>query len=479
MGKYSVFISGVFILGLFTLGFETSRTKDLNNEQVAIVERRDFDIKVNTIGVLDTARSRMIASAVRGDKGKIVYLINDGAKVGEGDVLARLDPTPFEEEAARLTGEVLSRESAVNALEQVLEWEKSDYERQIETSEFNMRTAELELEKIQKGEGPLQSAQYKSEMDKANQEHTRYASYLKDLEELKEKGYIQQNEITQAKEKTANFKEAYELAKEKYLNYKNHVLPSVIETNRTKVKKANMELEQAKKEGIFKIAKAMAELKKARHELETAKTTLRQARDELDKTVIRAPIPGIAILYEIFRDAQKRKPRIGDTVWQNQPLLYLPDISSMIVKTQVREVDLYKVTIGQKAAVQVDAYPDVLFDGEVASIGILADVAEGERGGEKYFQLIVSIKGEDARLKPGMTVRVSIKSNIVKNALSIPIHAVFNEDGRKYCYVSTENGLKKIEVSTGKQNEDVVEILSGLKKGDRVSLVKPTDEDIR
>lgn len=474
MKKYSLFIIGIIALMPGIFGITTSKTKD-SDEQLAEVDVNDFDIRVNTIGVLDTARSRMIASTVRGDKGKIIYLIEDGTKVGEGDVLVRLDPTPFEEEVARLTGEVLSRESAVDALEQVLEWEKSDYERQIETAEFNLKAAELELEKIQKGEGPLQLAQFKGEMDKANQEYTRYASYLRDLEDLREKGYSQQSEITQAKERTANFKEAYELAEEKYLNYKNYVLPSVIETAKTKVKKANMELEQTKKEGVFKIAKAMAELKKARHELEAAKTALQQAKDELDKTIIRAPISGIAILYETFRDAQKRKPRIGDTVWQNQPLLYLPDISSMIVKTQVREVDLYKITTGQKVSVRVDAYPDALFEGEVTSIGVLADAAEGEKGGEKYFQFTVSIKGEDARLKPGMTARLSIQSSIIKNALTIPIHAVFNEGGRRYCYVSTEKGFEKIEVAIGKQNEDRVEILSGLKRGDRISLVKPAE----
>ncbi len=57
---------------------------------------------------------------------------------------------------------------------------------------------------------------------------------------------------------------------------------------------------------------------------------------------------------------------------QNQPLLYLPDISAMIVKTQVREIDLHKLVKNQECKVQVDAYPDSVLEGQVAFIGALA-----------------------------------------------------------------------------------------------------------
>ncbi len=115
----------------------------------------------------------------------------------------------------------------------------------------------------------------------------------------------------------------------------------------------------------------------------------------------------MAVLAEDIRGTTFRKPRIGDQVWQNQPLVYLPDISRMIVSTQVREVDLHKIDIGKPASVRVDAYPQLALRGTVESIGVLADAKTGEAG-LKYFRIIVSLDQSDPRLRPGMTARMVI-----------------------------------------------------------------------
>lgn len=400
---------------------------DSRDVQFATVSEGSFEIRVNTIGVLDAERSYIVSSEVKGDKGKIIYIIEDGTMVKKGDVLIKLDPSPFEAETIRLSGEMKSREAVVESAVQLLEWEKSQAEGTIHNTEFNFKDAD--------------------------QEYSRYISYLKDLEELQKKGFNYPTEIVQAKKKA--------------------------EQLHAKLEKTETDLEQAKKDAGFKIANATAMLNKAKSELQTTIIALEDAKSEMKKTVIPAPFSGIIVHYELFRDNQKRKPRVGDTVWQNQPLLYLPDISSMIVKTQVREIDLHRISKEQKAAIRVDAYPEVLFEGIVTSIGVLAtDGIEGEKG-EKYFQLSVAVKSEDKRLRPGMTARVYLLTDSVKNALIIPLQSVFDESGKKYCYVYNANNLKKTEVLPGRQNDDFIEILAGLKKGEKVSLVKPLPEEIK
>jgi HlyD family secretion protein len=444
---------------------------------LATVSPRDFQINVNTVGTLDAARSHMVSSAIKGNKGKIIFIVDDGVKAEKGDILIRLDPTPFEEETLRLTGELRSREAAIDAEKQAVEWEKAQSERQIKTAEFNIRVARLELEKLEKGEGPLQLAQFKGEEERAKEEYIRLLSYAKDLEDLSKKGYSNPTETALAKEKAVSAGNAYNVAREKYLNYRDYVLPSLIETAKANLQQHEMLFEQTKKQGMFQVARAVATLRKAEREYENTKSILKQAQDELRKTVIRAPFSGIAVLYESFRDNTKRKPRVGDAVWQNQPLLYLPDISSMIAKTQVREVDLHKISVGQRAVVQIDAYPDVFFEGEVASIGSLATQGFEGGKGEKYFQLVVSLKGDMSKLRPGMTARISIQGSNVKDALSIPVQGIFCEGKRRYCFVYKGRGFTKVEVTAGRQNEDMAEILSGLNRGDQVSLVRPSLEE--
>jgi HlyD family secretion protein len=239
-----------------------------------------------------------------------------------------------------------------------------------------------------------------------------------------------------------------------------------------------MNLEQIRKGGGFKIGKAMAALRKARQNLESTTYALKAAQTELERTVIRAPIPGIAVLPEGFRGGKKRKPRIGDVVWQGQPLVYLPDISEMVVKTQIREIDLHKVCPGKPTAVLVDAYPDLRLSGQVKSVGVLAEARAEAGGGDKYFQVMVSVKESDERLRPGMTARVEIACAKIEDAVCVPVHAVFHESGRTYCYVDAHASYEKREVSIGAQSEDWAQILAGLSEGERVTLSRPPHGEI-
>jgi len=443
------------------------------------VAKKSFAVLVEAVGELDAARSTVLFSQIRGDRGKIVSIIFDGTRVKKGDVLVGLDPTFFEEEVTRLTAKVREWEAVVLAHEQVLEWEKVQSERETKTLEFDLRAARLDLIKLEKGEGPLELYRLKGSAQKAKQDWKEKEGYLVELKTLEKRGYVNITEIAQVQNKVSDAKEAYEVARRQHESYRDYVLPSLIENAHAQVARAKMNLEQFKKGAGFKIGKNMAALRKAQQSLESTTSSLKIAQAELERTVIRAPIPGIAVLPEAFRGGKKRKPRIGDIVWQNQPLVYLPDVSEMVVKTQIREIDLYKVSIGKRVMVLVDAYPDLRLPGEVRSIGVLAESRTEFHTADKYFQVVVSVKEKDQRLRPGMTAQVEIECAKVENAISIPIHAVFNYEGRSYCYVDKQASYEKREVFIGGQSEDWAQFLEGLKEGERVALSQPPSNEIR
>ena len=114
------------------------------NYPLFTVSPRDFDITVHTVGTLDAAEAHMISSTIKGDKGKIVYLVEDGAPVRTGDVLVRLDSSPFEAEVASLTKDVLIISAAVDVARQMLAWEKHQVERAVRNAAYNLKVAELE-----------------------------------------------------------------------------------------------------------------------------------------------------------------------------------------------------------------------------------------------------------------------------------------------------------------------------------------------
>jgi len=395
--------------------------------QVAEAKTGSFPVTVNTIGSLDAARSYVVSSTIKGEYGKIVYIADEGTLIKKGDVLVQFDSAYFESQILRLTGELKGFEASYEARKQILEWEKSQAEGSIKSAEFDLTDAK--------------------------QEYNRYASYINDLEELGKKGLKYPNEISQAKKK----------AEQLY----------------AKQQKCATVFEQINKESVFKIAAAAAELSKVQNEIETTKTSLDDMKAELGKAIVYAPYQGIVVHYEAQRDNQKRKPRAGDTVWQNQPLLYLPDISSLLVKTLVREVDLYKISKGQKVSIKIDAYPKLSLSGRVSSIGVMASDEASSGNGEKYFQVIVSVDGENLDLRPGMTAKVVIDVDHANNVLTVPVQSVFNEYADKYCYVAKNQKMRKVKVETGRQNEDLLEITEGLNNGDLVSLTKPSDDEVR
>lgn len=440
----------------------------------ARVERQDLKVELHVLGVLDASQSHVITSQLQGSEGKIIYLVEDGAKVSQGDLLVRFDPAPFQKQVEQLRTEVSGFEAAVQAAQQTVEFEKNQVEQEVANAQYQFNVAKLELKKLEEGEGPLQQSQFFEEVQKAKLEMQRYQQYSKDLEMLQEEGYDNSTEIAKTREKVEMLAKQYRSAAGRYENYTENVLPALIESGRAKLSNAQLAIEQIRQGGRYRIAKTEATLSQIQSKLNAQKEALQRAKTELAKTEIEAPFDGIVIHFETFREREKRKPRVGDTVFMNQPILYLPDIAKMIVKTKIREIDLYKIAIGQTGRVRVDAYPKTSFTGHLNFIGALATSDSSQPGDEKYFQVGFVLEGEDKRLRPGMSCRISIRSNTVLNAITVPVQAVFTQNDISYCYVvNSEGGYTRQQVVVGAHDNDLIEIVEGLQEGELVSLVHP------
>lgn len=465
----------VALVGIaFSIGSFQNHMPHQDERLTARVKRQDLKVELHVLGVLDASQSHVITSQLQGSEGKIIYLIEDGTKVTQGDLLVRFDPAPFQKQVEQLRTEVAGFEAAVQAAKQTVEFEKNQVEQEVANAQYQFNVAKLELKKLEEGEGPLQQSQFFEELQKAKLEMQRYQQYSKDLEALQEEGYDNSTEMAKTREKVEMLTKQYRSAAGRYENYTENVLPALIESGRAKLANAQLAIEQIRQGGRYRIAKTEATLSQIRSKLNAKKEALQRAKTELAKTEIKAPFDGIVIHFETFRDREKRKPRVGDTVFMNQPILYLPDIAKMIVKTKVREIDLYKIDRGQIGRVRVDAYPEASFTGRLNFIGALATSDSSQPGEEKYFQVGFVLEGEDNRLRPGMTCRTSILSNTVLNALTVPVQAVFTKNDNSYCYVvDGEGGYTRQPVVVGAHNNDLVEIVEGLREGELVSLVQP------
>jgi HlyD family secretion protein len=126
-----------------------------------------------------------------------------------------------------------------------------------------------------------------------------------------------------------------------------------------------------------------------------------------------------------------------------------------------------KVSVGQEAAITLDAFPDEELTGEVTDIAPVANVQSGVVLYPVTIQLLPA--GVPARV--GMTANVEIITASKADVLIVPLRAIQSESGKSYIWRQSADGFEKVEVTLGVMTEIEVEITGGLSEGDVVSVV--------
>jgi HlyD family secretion protein len=172
-------------------------------------------------------------------------------------------------------------------------------------------------------------------------------------------------------------------------------------------------------------------------------------------------------------ERRNRPIEIGAEIYERQKIISIPDTSEMKVEIKIHETWVDKVQPGQQAKITIAAFPDKAFTGKVLKKAPLADPEEWLNPDLKVYSTDVSIDGTHEFLKTGMTAKVEVIIEELKNVISVPVQAVVNRDGKKVCYVMSSKKPKRREVETGLFNDNFVEIKNGLTEGERVLLNPP------
>jgi hypothetical protein len=217
----------------------------------------------------------------------------------------------------------------------------------------------------------------------------------------------------------------------------------------------------------------------ARANVERAERAVAQQDRKLRQGVVLAPRAGL-VVYAMTGDAEApKKISVGMTPFEGMDLMYLPNVSTMMVDTEISEVDLAKLRLGLPVEIRLDAYTDVVFNGEVVFIADLAkrkiSRVTGKATGAKVFDVTVKVIGEDKRLKPGLTATLDLIVNEYANELFIPLEAVFvDEQDQTVVYVKNRNDISVRAVHILESNDRVAVVKEGLQDGDEVLLNRPS-----
>lgn len=422
---------GIVLLLLVGLYFKNKDRKTGEGVQTEIAEKRTIQETVEASGKVFPKVEVKISSDVSGEI--VELLVNEGDSVRLGEMIAKVDPEAFNSQVERAEAGVNSAKATV-----------ANSQAQVETF-------------------IAQKKQVEAQLANAREIHNRN-------EKLKTEGVISEQDFE--------------------ASYSN--LRSL---------EANLAAADAN------IRSAQQSVKGAEFQVKSAQASLKELTTNLKRATIYASMGGIVSKLNV----EKGERVVGTGMMAGTEILRIADLSAMEVQVEVTENDLPRIGLGQTVDIEIDAYLDRKFKGKVVEIAHTANNLTSAAGGvvsltsDQVTNFVVTIDVDPNSYKdlvsaskpypfrPGMSATVEIYTRSEEGVVTVPIQSVGTRDREDLEKENSKKGKAKkvnqgnnddeimeivfvvqndtvdmVEVKTGIQDDDYIEIISGLKGGEEV-----------
>ncbi len=326
---------------------------------------------------------------------------------------------------------------------------------------------------VKKGDVVVEFDPSKTQQDLA-QDESALKSSRADIEQARAQG-----RLTEEADTTAVMKAKYDVEVAKLDASKSEVVSRIDGAEaRLKLADAEQALREAEEKLKSDIAVDRATIQGKKNASRKAEFDAQRAQAALAAMTLRAPSDGTISLLSIWHNGGESPFKAGERAWPGTPIAELPDAASMRVAARVDETERGRLAVSQPVALQLDAIADRQFTGKVERIGTIA-TSDFSAGWPipRNFDLEISIHQADPRLKPGMTVQITVIVDRVPNAIAIPAQASFLKSGQTVAYVWNGSAFRERVIQVERRSRDRVLISSGLKPGELVALKEPLGKE--
>jgi len=412
------------------------------------VSRNPLVLTVNSEGNVESASNLEVKCRVAGGS-TILWIVEDGKIVDEGEEIIRLDTSTIDD---KLNSQRIVYEKAVATEIQAQE--------DLEATKISVREYEegtfIELQK--QAEAGIQIA---LENLRSSESQIEYSN------RMVRKGFVS------ALQRDAD---AFAVERAKLdLDAASTKRKVLVEFTKPKTLRDLM----AKREA------AAAKLRSEQASLQLEKARLDRLQEQLKNCVITAPKRGMVVYANDsrgrFGGSERSSPiEEGAIVRETQALVRLPDLARMQVKVTVHESRVDQIKPGLPARVVIQ---DQEFQGKVLNVANQPSAGSWMSANVKEYATIVSIQGEPSALRPGMTAKVTILIDDVKDALTLPVSAVVEQRGNFFSWVQMPTKPERRVLKLGRSNDKLIEVIDGVKEGEVVyrnprAMIREAREDI-
>ncbi len=247
----------------------------------------------------------------------------------------------------------------------------------------------------------------------------------------------------------------------------------------------------------------------AQYNLKSAEASLKEMRTSLNKTSIYSPVDGVVSKKSI----EKGERVVGTAQMSGTEIMRVANLNAMEVQVDVSENDIWRVAVGNDVDIEVDAFPSRKFKGRVSEIANTASNAFTATGAvnlttDQVTNFVIKVRIDPASysdllrggrppFRPGMSASINVHTNSVKDAISLPIQSVTTRDEnaelkkakeeanknaapkkegkspvKEVVFIASGDTVKMVEVKTGIQDNQYIQITSGL-NGDEEVIAAP------
>lgn len=241
------------------------------------------------------------------------------------------------------------------------------------------------------------------------------------------------------------------------------------------------------------LAALTAMVNNSRYNINSSKATLKEANDNLKRTLIYAPVSGTVSKLSV----KKGERVVGTSQMAGTEIMRIANLSLMEVQADINENDIVKINVNDSTTIEIDAYPNQKFRGVVTqianaanSVAVSADAVTNYSVkirilAESYKNLVQGKPADYSPFRPSMSASVDINTNKVNNVISVPLQSITTREDtaitakkqidddtkntlQTYLFVAVGDSVVLRKVAVGIQDNDYIEVLTGVATNEKI-----------
>ena len=451
-----------------------------SNGATAVIKRGPLVVTVNENGEVEAEKRVTIANSLNWPV-IIDEVVEDGVIVEANQVIVKFSCKELDDKVHSQELTVRSARSDFEQAEMNLKLKEQELTEKVRKAKQAVEDAKLDKKRYEEGEWPIKEREQVEDI-KLQKRDLKIAE--DDLQfkidagkELGDKSPYTQSEIRTDRLNLDRKTLGLEKAKTQLAMLREYDHPKELRRLDNAVRDSELALKRAEHDAVLEKRKATELVQERKERRDRHEKEMTRLLEEQGKLTVKAEKKGLVVYqagrrrYDPGGDTQVEK---GAKIEPRRQIMIIPDMTTLQIRTRVYEAVSPLVKKGLKASVWLETDPEKALTATVHKIKTLPEEAAWYNRDVKVFPVIVKLDEPVEGLKPKMTAKVELELCRLENVVLAPIAAVFHEQGESYCLVMDGDGrTKKALVEVGLVNDKEVQIVSGLKVGDKVLLAEP------